>query len=404
MPRLSLWRDNHSNDFKYFDKRISEMFTIGGTGVLIHKYLGTKDNPNLDNAEIPHYGNQSERNIQDLLFLENRDRKYDTSVYSMRGMYQVTDSDFSLEQFGLFLQTGTLFMTFHINDMVAILGRRIISGDVIEVLHLKDFEALTDIPVALKRFFIVGDASKSSEGYSPTWWPHLWRCKINPLVDSQEYKDIINQMQTTTNAAGDEVPVGTLGELLSTYNRYNDINRAIIEQAEIDLPYSGYDTSNIYTAAVTTKTSKVGDSTVTKQTLGDPLGLTADNALTADGSITADKAIVTPDKKVSGYLTGDGLPPNSLPVATGISFPIEPQDGDFCLRVDYSPNRLFRYDGRRWVKVEDAVRTSLTPGAPNNHTLKSGFTNNSNTFVDSRGRVQKESQGLSQALKPKADN
>jgi hypothetical protein len=394
MPRLSLWRENHSNDFKYFDKRISEMFTIGGTGVLIHKYLGTKDNPNLDNAEIPHYGNQSEKNIQDLLFLENRDRKYDTSVYSMRGMYQVSDSDFSLEQFGLFLQTGTLFMTFHINDMVATLGRRIISGDVIEVLHLKDFEALTDVPVALKRFFIVGDASKSSEGYSPTWWPHLWRCKINPLVDSQEYKDIINQMQTTTNAAGDEVPVGTLGELLSTYNKYSEINQAIIEQAEIDLPFSGYDTSGIYIKPLNADGS-----------LADPVGITADNGITADGSsTTADKSMVTPDAKIKGYLTGDGLAPNGLPVSTGISFPIEPQIGAYCLRVDYAPNRLFRYDGKRWVKVEDAVRANMTPGSPTNQTLKSGFTNNQNTYTDSTGRVHKESQGLSQVLRPKADN
>ena len=43
MPRLSLWRENHSNDYKFFDRRISEMFTIGGTGMYIHKYLGTQN-------------------------------------------------------------------------------------------------------------------------------------------------------------------------------------------------------------------------------------------------------------------------------------------------------------------------------------------------------------------------
>ena len=36
-----MWRENHSNDYKFFDRRISEQFTIGGTGVLLHKYLGT---------------------------------------------------------------------------------------------------------------------------------------------------------------------------------------------------------------------------------------------------------------------------------------------------------------------------------------------------------------------------
>ena len=46
MPRLSMWRDNHSNDYRFFDKRISEEFTIGGTGVYLHKYIGTNSQAN----------------------------------------------------------------------------------------------------------------------------------------------------------------------------------------------------------------------------------------------------------------------------------------------------------------------------------------------------------------------
>ena len=366
------------------------MFTVGGTGVLLHKYLGTKDNANIDDATQPHYANQSEQNIQDLLFLENRDRKYDTSVYSMRGIYQVSDSDFSLEQFGLFLQTGTLFMTFHISDMVSLIGRRIMSGDVLELMHLKDYDALNDVPAALKRFFIVGDCSRASEGFSPTWWPHLWRCKMNPLVDSQEYKDILNQIQTTTEG---DTP---LRDLISTYNKYETINQAIISQAEIDVPSSGYDTSMIYTKPI-----------VGTDTLGDPVGLSADNAGTIDATIdtvSADRSRTTPTSKVQGYLTSDGLAPNGLPVVSGISFPGEPLEGDYCLRLDYTPNRLFRYDGRRWIKIEDALRTNLTPGATNNNTLRSGFVNSRNTYTDVNGNVRDELQGLSQALKPRADN
>lgn len=389
MPRLSLWRENHSNDFKFFDRNISEQFTVGGTGVLVHKYLGTKDNPKLQDATQPHYANQSEQNIQDLLFLENRDRKYDTSIYSMRGIYQVSDSDFDLTQFGLFLQTGTLFMTFHINDMVANMGRRIMSGDVIELLHLKDYDALNDLPVALKRFFIVGDCSKSSEGFSPTWWPHLWRCKINPMIDSQEYKDILNQIETTDQG---DMP---LRDIISTYNTYVDINSAIVQQAEVDLPASGYDTSMIYIKPLN------ADGTV-----ADPKGITTNTAMldASSGTLTADRSIVSPDKKVKGYLTGDGLTPNGLPVVTGISFPTDAMVGDYCLRVDYMPNRLFRYDGRRWTKVEDAVRTNLTPGAANNYTLKSGFVNNTRTHTGVDGNQVNELQGLSQALRPQADN
>lgn len=383
MPRLSLWREQHSNDYKFFDRRISEMFTIGGTGVLVHKYLGTR-NQNTGDSTQPDYANQSEKNIQDLLFLENRDRVYDTTVYPMRGIYQVSDSDFDLTQFGLFLSTGTLFLTFHINDMVEILGRRIVSGDVIELLHLKDYDALNDIPMALKRFFIVGDCQRASEGFSPTWWPHLWRCKINPLVDSQEYKDILNKMET-----GSDGSTSPLRDVISTYNSYVNINDKIIEQAESDVPKSGYDTSNIYVSPVT----KDGELASPKVLTADSVSLqaTADNE---SGTVSSDLGLVTPAAKVQGYLTGDGLAPNGLPVATGISFPSEPMEGDYFLRLDFLPNRLFRFDGRLWVKVEDAKRSSLTPG-PNNKTLRSTFVNNT---------TANERQSLSQALRPQADN
>ena len=43
MPRISAWRPNHSNDFKFMDRVISEQFTVGGTGVNVHKILGTNN-------------------------------------------------------------------------------------------------------------------------------------------------------------------------------------------------------------------------------------------------------------------------------------------------------------------------------------------------------------------------
>ena len=75
MPRISLYRPDKSKDYNFMDSRIFEMFTIGGTDVLIHKYLGPKITNELDaTAEQPVYDAVKETNIQDLLFLENRDR------------------------------------------------------------------------------------------------------------------------------------------------------------------------------------------------------------------------------------------------------------------------------------------------------------------------------------------
>ena len=130
MPRLSLYRPNKGNDYKFFDRRISEMFTTGGTDINLHKYLGPVDQGFTSNTEP---GGTSVTTIQDLLFLENRDRKYDTSVYTMRTIYRMNDNDFDLTQFGLFLTGDTIFMVFHLNDMVENLGRKIMIGDVLEL-------------------------------------------------------------------------------------------------------------------------------------------------------------------------------------------------------------------------------------------------------------------------------
>ena len=102
-------------------------------------------------------------------------------------------------------------------------------------------------------------------------------------------------------------------------------------------------------------------------------------------------------------MSGDGLAPNGMPVKSGIVFPVNAIVGDYFLRLDYLPNRLFRFDGGRWNKVEDVGRTSLTPGA-DNRTQIGGFITNDKTWTDASGRTRQEKSSLSKALKPKADN
>ena len=132
MPRLSLYKPERGNDYHFIDKQVYEMFTIGGTDINIHKYLGALNPEEGEGtADQPTYDAVSETNIQDLLFLENRDRKYDPDVYTTRGIYNVQDIDFDLSQFGLFLSNDTLFLTVHMNSIVKTIGRKPINGDVI---------------------------------------------------------------------------------------------------------------------------------------------------------------------------------------------------------------------------------------------------------------------------------
>ena len=66
------------------------------------------------------------------------------------------------------------------------------------------------------------------------------------------------------------------------------------------------------------------------------------------------------------------------------------------------PNRLFRYDGNRWVKIEDSVRISMTNN-DTRATQKTGFVNNTSTDTIN-GLTVEQRQSLTNALKPKADN
>ena len=384
MPRLSLYKPEKGQDYTFLDKTVVEMFTVGGTDVFVHKYLGPKNPAEADaTSDEPRYDSVKETNIQDMLFLENRDRKYDSSIYNLRGIYNVQDIDFDMSQFGLFLQNDTLFMTIPITSSVKVLGRKVMPGDVFELPHLKDEYALNDFNVALKRFYVVEDVNRAAEGFSATWYPHLYRVKLKQIYDSQEFKEILQK----DAGAGDGK---TLRDVLSTYEKEMQINNAVVAQAEANTKKAGYDTTNLYTLQVDDK--------------GKPELVTTDTSTldTTTHNTLTDRINQTPSKSgYDGYLLGDGLAPNGEVFGFGISFPSASDKGDYFLRTDFLPNRLFRYDGGRWIKMEDNVRMTLS-NTDTRGNLKGTFVNNTKTSTIG-GESVTERQALSQALKPKAD-
>jgi hypothetical protein len=573
MPKLSLYRPNKQNDYRFFDRTISEELRVGGTDLYIHKYLGPTDQgPSIDYTQ-PQYETMSPTNIQDLLFLENRDRTYDPNVYRLRGHYNVQNLDFDLSQFGLFLNNDIVFITVHYNDMIDIVGRKLMVGDVLELPHLLDYNPLKEtIPVALKRFMQITDANYASEGFSQTWFPHLWRIKCEPLVDSEEFSQILQEPINQDNYLGvwdvtkpypegyiisygdknyisiADVPAGTyppnatywrlteeqnLKDILSTYNQNIAINNANLEEAKRLLPKSGYDNSNLYivptygeyssdgvlsgknnqpappvnvvTSAsstgapnpvveIYTSTEYVNDSpylripaatiafirdnildvafpgipsapvptnvissSTTNQTMllsalsfAAPMTesgsgsvqaemvLTIDSMMTITGPYgTADNTYATADQNpvapgftgtepygpntmdyradcdprfqfiarssprsfgyTTSYLSGDGQAPNGFPTGAGISFPQNPQVGDYFLRIDYLPQLLYRWDGQLWVRISENVRTE-TAFTANDKSQTASFINNSNVTVTTSGTVIPQKQGLSTIL------
>jgi hypothetical protein len=311
MPRLSLYRPQKSSDYRFIDRTIKEMFTVGATDLLVHKYLGPANTGPSNDFTQPEIVAPNPLAIQDLLFLENRDRVYDPNIYRVRGHYSVANLDFDLSQFGLFLTNDIIFITVHYNNMIDLIGRKLMVGDVFELPHLTDYHPLNEsIPIGLRRYYQITDTNFASEGFSQTWYPHLWRLKCEPLVDSQQFANILDeptnadtymgnwdpateyQMGYTVTYGGKNytpvkgpVPPGTLPtdpvwwkvdtnstlrDLISGYNENIKINDAQLAEAARLVPETGYDRSQLYIVPTTLNNVPAPPVNVIRDDIGGP--------------------------------------------------------------------------------------------------------------------------------------
>ncbi len=352
MPRLSLWNDRKGKTYNFIDRAISEFFGISGTAVYVHRYLGThSQDPNAGPDDLP-----GVTSIQDVLFLENRDRRYADDVIELRGLYNVSDIDFDMRQFGMFLQNDTIFIEIHLNDCLAKLERKIISGDVIELPHQRDDALLDPDAPAINKYYVVDDVNRASDGYSPTWFPHILRIKCSPLTGSEEFSDILDK-QAKDPYGFDE---GTLRDILTTVGADMGVNEAVVEAAKANVTRRNFETRQFY---------------------------------------------VVPGDELAGQypwvFAGDGNPPNGATLlGTGTVFPTNAANGDYFLRIDYKPSTLYRKTANGWAMQEVDYREAEWSAA---HRLLKDFINNNQTDTMQDGTIIEQRQGLHNAVKPRAD-
>ena len=362
MPRISLWNPTKTNDYTFIDRVVGEHIYAGGTGVHVHKYLGPAVTADKNDPSQPNYidgrevdplsgefinieGILNETKVQDLLFMENRDRKYDPDIYEMRGVYNVQDTDFDLTQFGLFLSNDMLYMTFHMNQMVEIMGRRLMPGDVLELPHLRDALLLNADKKAINKYYVVNDTNRGAEGFSQTWYPHIWRVKLSPLTDSQEYYDILGDGKDSQSLKND----------LSTYKAEYNISNAIVEAAD----------------------------------QADPTGTSLTDHLFGYDDATS-----------GGIVNQSNVYNHGESITSGDQFPSNPAEGDYFIRTDFSPNRLFARRGNRWHRLYDNVTGQTWTDKTYN---ASDYIFNENTTVVEDNETR-EQTALSEVIKPQADN
>lgn len=357
MPRLSLWNSGRKGaDYRFTDRIVSEYFHASGTAAYVHLYLGPHDQSDAPADGSPRVVKATnERSIQDVLFLENRDRKYSADVFELRMCYNVADNDFDMRQFGLFLTGDTLFVEFHLNDVLALIGRKLMAGDVIELPHQRDDALLDPSAPAINRFYVVEDISKAAGGYSATWWPHILRVKMAPMTGAQEYADILAKQ--ATNPFG--IETGRLNELMTTMGREMAVNEAVVEAAKESVAARNFETSHFW---------------------------------------------VMPGHEADQHpwvFAGDGTPPNgAIATGSGAKFPQGPAEGDYFVRTDYSPRALFQFSKGAWRLREQDYRQGDWSAASR---VLQGFINNANTAVFKDGTSAPERQGLFQAVRPRAD-
>lgn len=360
MPKISLWNDNKTNDYNFIDKIARETIDLGGTAVYLHRYIGPASGGGITT-------------IDDFLFLENRNRIYDDIIYELRGHYNPQNSDYDLTPVGLFISSDILFIEFHINEMVERIGRKIISGDVIELPHLREYFTLNEDDPAFNKFYVVEETVRSATGYGPRWWPHIWRVKCKIMSGAEEFSDILGDKgdKIITDADGNEIGKtdGDPGhgggdgdqdifDNLSTYDFDQQITNETMKEAALNVPY-------------------------------DPVFFTANHFYVYNDE--------------NGYAlipwrTGDGIPPNGIPLlGSGDSFPDTMKSGEYFLRIDFDPPALYLKDECRYVRIEVDMRRCWTA----QHKVLDKYIDNKKTFKDTDGNTIKSKQPLSKLIKAK---
>ena len=377
MPRISLWNPVRGADFNFTDRTVGENFRIAGDGILVHMYIGptTDANGNTDTSLTT---------IQDVLFLTNNNRKYDPNVIELRGHHTPQDVNYDLSQFGIFLSSDVIRIQFHYTDMIDSLGRKLIAGDVLEFPSYRDVP-IFDNAVGINRYYVVQDALYAAAGYGQKWFPHIWLVRAKLMTASTEFTQITDQAASGQNDGGVGQGIGIMPDgftatadsagnpgigpnpnitsSLNLFCKIIGITDAIVAEAEQNAFFDPkfFESANLYIYI---------DPNTNYPVIG------------------------------SYYFAGDGEPPNGGPlVGAGISFPTGMTDGQYYLRIDYYPERLFQKQGNVYKLIEENVLKNWTAY---NRVLDTFIDNNRDTIM-SDGTIVPEKTAVSEVVKQKVD-
>jgi hypothetical protein len=297
--------ENYGNKGKYseFSRQLIDVqFQIGGIYCYVYRLEGTFDQRRDElGVLVDEAGSTTDATnvdsflgIQDAVLGENRDRSYNfEEIPRIKGIFQISSSEMELLRFG-FKSNETISMEFSQAMVETELDRRFIQGDVIELPHLR--EVGPDGRVANK-WYEVKDISWAPGGYDPTYQRHVVGVILQPLRHQQEFLDLFENVK-------DEYG-NSLADQISNEKQLMGITEAIQGKAGEHASTTWWDTTVMWF---------------------DP---------------------EHPSRKPYRWMD-DGKPDNGEPVRQGTSFPVDVSSGDWYLRTDMVPSRLYRFNGTRW--------------------------------------------------------
>ena len=356
-----LYQKQRSANYNYIDRVVKSYLEQGGG--LFHIYpmvsvIGT------DGKE--HKIGEKGFTIGDPVFNENPQRKYSRETFDLWGVTQMKTPQFSFSFSGLSLLDGDeKEISFHYNSMVAQLGRKIMIGDVIEWTWLRDLDVL-GLETAQNKFYQVTSSERDEDGWAANYKYHLWKVKVKPITNTPEFQDLFNYGDENDFYEDVNSPNGGGGLDPNNTTQENELNQndAVLEEAELLGPsYRLHDEHHIY--------------------------------LDENDQVYIDNRFIPIDI--------DGIPNelNANEVQFGEYFPDNPQQGDYFLRVDYNPPKLFKRfvnestgEGR-WQLMSWDNREKWT-GVP---AVLRAHINNDKTITNKQGETIKQQQNIKDLVK-----
>lgn len=289
---------------------------------------GTTDFWGVSALELFDFEQTQLSNVQDRLFLENRNRDYATTPTVLKGAYDLIDVTTELSRFGLELPTQTFYLYISFAGCVRLLGRPLVIGDVVEIPSETQFSSTLE---PIKKYMEVTDVGWSTEGYTPGWKPTLLRVIVQPMLASQETQDIFGDMVGKVDSTGlFDMDDGNH----PVFQDYSESSQTVETEAvqESRAPQRGRDAGN--------EIHQFTDEQVTTA---------------VDAGISITKIGLNPQ----GLYVEDALPPNGEDFTMGDTFPLTPTNEDYH-RLTFSglaedvPDRLYRFSTAkgRWVFLE----------------------------------------------------